>query len=57
MTELSRYVGPDTDVPAGDIGVGECSRWTGGRLMGIVVHIWCLRVSKTGAVEVWHDCF
>lgn len=22
MTELSRYIGPDTDVPAGDIGVG-----------------------------------
>jgi len=23
MTELSRHIGPDTDVPAGDIGVGE----------------------------------
>lgn len=23
MTELFRYIGPDTDVPAGDIGVGE----------------------------------
>jgi len=23
MTELFRYVGPDTDIPAGDIGVGE----------------------------------
>jgi glutamate dehydrogenase (NADP+) len=23
MTELSRYIGPDTDVPAGDIGVGS----------------------------------
>lgn len=23
MTELSRYIGPDRDVPAGDIGVGE----------------------------------
>ncbi len=23
MTELSRYIGPDKDVPAGDIGVGE----------------------------------
>lgn len=23
MTELSRYIGPDTDVPAGDIGVGK----------------------------------
>ena len=23
MTELSKYIGPDTDVPAGDIGVGE----------------------------------
>ena len=22
MTELSRHIGPDTDVPAGDIGVG-----------------------------------
>lgn len=22
MTELFRYIGPDTDVPAGDIGVG-----------------------------------
>jgi len=22
MTELSKYIGPDTDVPAGDIGVG-----------------------------------
>ena len=22
ITELSRYIGPDTDVPAGDIGVG-----------------------------------
>ena len=22
MTELSRYIGPDVDVPAGDIGVG-----------------------------------
>src|SRR5699024_4482944 len=22
MTELSRYIGPETDVPAGDIGVG-----------------------------------
>jgi glutamate dehydrogenase (NADP+) len=22
MTELSRYIGPQTDVPAGDIGVG-----------------------------------
>ena len=23
MTELYRHIGPDTDVPAGDIGVGE----------------------------------
>jgi glutamate dehydrogenase (NADP+) len=23
MTELSRYIGPNTDIPAGDIGVGE----------------------------------
>ncbi|GAA3334081.1 hypothetical protein GCM10020331_100650 [Ectobacillus funiculus] len=23
MTELSKYIGPDTDVPAGDIGVGS----------------------------------
>jgi glutamate dehydrogenase (NADP+) len=22
MTELSKYIGPDTDIPAGDIGVG-----------------------------------
>jgi glutamate dehydrogenase (NADP+) len=22
MTELSKHIGPDTDVPAGDIGVG-----------------------------------
>ena len=26
MTELSRHIGADTDIPAGDIGVGECSR-------------------------------
>ena len=23
MTELSKYIGPDLDVPAGDIGVGR----------------------------------
>jgi len=23
MTELSRYIGPNLDIPAGDIGVGE----------------------------------
>lgn len=39
MTELSRYVGPDTDVPAGDIGVGECPV-DSGRLMVIVIHVW-----------------
>ena len=27
MTELYRHIGPNTDVPAGDIGVGGTGNW------------------------------
>jgi glutamate dehydrogenase (NADP+) len=33
MTELSKYIGPDIDVPAGDIGVG-------GREIGYLFGTW-----------------
>eukprot|EP01083_Nonionella_stella_P140045 428602_1 len=39
MTELSKYIGPDTDVPAGDIGVG-------GREIGYLFGQWKRLTSK-----------
>ena len=39
MSELSRYIGPDQDVPAGDIGVGAREI---GYMFGQYKNAWCV---------------
>ncbi|GAA0136435.1 NADP-specific glutamate dehydrogenase [Paenibacillus sp. YSY-4.3] len=60
MTELSRYVGPDTDVPAGDIGVGareigymfgQYKRLVGGNEAGVLTGKGLLYGGSLGRTE------
>ena len=46
MTELYRHLGADTDVPAGDIGVGGRSRLYGGMMKKLSNNTACVFTGK-----------